>query len=248
MKVSTSINSKELAIQQQQAYLEIIGFDIGKAGLDGVAGKGSMTQKALDDFAQKKGIDPKDTGKVNEALSAAAFKAHSTLSPALLVKEIESGRLTAEDIKINQWILKGKGFAMASSLQGNKMDGVAGDETKAALRFMDEDLKRQKENDRTKSADTSRTRSRSANDDPLALFRDNLRDMLKPLTDAFTEIGGMIKQEVRQIAEDAGLKTGLSGEFGKAVSAMTGPYEKAMMRSRDPEQAPVQPQTGMKIG
>lgn len=234
----------ELAVQQQQAYLAILGFNIGKAGLDGIAGKGSMTQKALDDFAQKNGIDPKDTGKVNQALSTIALKAHSTLSPAILLKDIDSGKLTAEDIKINQWLLKGLGFAMTASLQGNKMDGIAGPETKTVLRSMDEELKFQKENNRTKSMYADRTGGHS--DDPLTLFKDNLRDMLKPLTDIIAEIGGVIKKEVNQMAEDAGLKAGLSGEFGRAVSAMGGMEDKVQRRDlfKEPATAPVQ--TGIK--
>ncbi len=65
---------ERLAIEQQQAYLKVLGYDVGKSGLDGKAGQGSMTQKALDEFAKKSGLDPKDTDSVQKALLKAVQK------------------------------------------------------------------------------------------------------------------------------------------------------------------------------
>jgi len=130
----------EMTVQQQQAYLKVLGHDIGKSGLDGVAGKGSMTQKALDEFARKNGIDPKDTQKVNRALSEAVMGTKTLSFLERIQKEIDTGKASPDDIKTVQWLLKGGGAKMPLSLHRDKMDGIAGDETKTILKARISDI------------------------------------------------------------------------------------------------------------
>lgn len=124
----------ELAVQQQQAYLKVLNYDLGKKGLDGIAGEGSQTHKALDEFARKHGIDPKDTSKINDALLTEALSSQAGAPLIARQKAIEAGKASADDIKTVQWLLKGAGANMPLSLRGDKMDGIAGPETKTVLK------------------------------------------------------------------------------------------------------------------
>lgn len=243
---------KDLPVQQQQAYLKLLGYDIGKTGLDGIAGKGSNTQKALDQFAKENGVDPKDKARVNQVLFGAALTCLPKNLGTNMAKEIEAGKLSPEDIKIVKWILKGAGSNMNASLRDGKMDAVANSETKKALNEVG-DIYRKLVPPPPMSGETRNMHTRLVagersvgRDDPMQLFKENLREMLKPLTDIVAEIGEMIKKEVHHMAEDAGLKAGLSGEFGRAVSAMGGMEDKVQRRDlfKEPATAPVQ--TGIK--
>lgn len=259
----SSIPVTTMPVQQQQAFLKILGQDIGKSGLDGIAGKGSQTQKALDDFATKRGIDPKDTAKVNQTLQNEALTSHSRLSMKDIQKELEGWKSGSDEIKTVQWLMKANGAKMSSSLHGGKMDGIAGGETKNAVKETYESLERLQaaHNAEYQDAGVARGRGRAygaaANravsaDDPMSMFKENLRDMLSPLNGVFMEIAKMIKQELGQIAGNLGVKGGLSGEFGRAVSGGMGlndvVMERAMMKPKDAEPVTPQAPAGMKLG
>lgn len=129
---------ERLVIEQQQAYLKVLGFDVGKTGLDGKAGPGSMTQKALDDFAKKNGIDPKDTNGVQKALLKAVQDSPEAKNLTTRTQKALDGGSTVrpEDVKITQWLLKGNGAAMPASLKNGRMDGVPGPETRTQLQAL----------------------------------------------------------------------------------------------------------------
>ena len=128
----------DLAVQQQQAYLKVLGYDTGK--LDGIAsrtdGKQSKTEAALAKFAadQVPPIDPKDKGAVNRALLEQVQ--HSAKVQAFMDgAKAHPNALKPEDIKAVQWVLKGQGTEMPRSERdhGTKMDGQMGSETRTAL-------------------------------------------------------------------------------------------------------------------
>lgn len=131
----------DLAVQQQQAYLKLLKYDIGASGLDGIAGKDSKTQKALEEFARKNNIDPKDVSQINEALLKAVKGTDA--SKAFLSRmesEIASGKASRDDIKTMQWVLKGNNAELPLSQKGKNMDGIAGAETRTQLKKLQEDI------------------------------------------------------------------------------------------------------------
>lgn len=162
-----------LAVEQQQAYLKVMGYNIGKSGLTGKAGQGSMTQKALDEFAKKSGVDPKDTDAVQKALLKAVQKSpEANILAERTQKALQSGAPTKpEDVKTLQWITKGNGAAMPNSLKDGRMDGIAGIETKTQLGLY---------MDKTRSPEYADTSPPTASpfDRKLKLFRDNIGDII----------------------------------------------------------------------
>lgn len=127
---ATSAAHAQLTVQQQQAYLKVAGFDVGKHGLDGTMGPD--TQKAMDAFAKKNGIDPKDTQKINDALMKSSQTAPESKAFVDKIKsDIATGKASPEDIKAMQWVLKANGAEMSHSQKHNgTMDGIAGSKTK----------------------------------------------------------------------------------------------------------------------
>ncbi|MFA7275620.1 MAG: hypothetical protein WC043_02320 [Pseudobdellovibrionaceae bacterium] len=126
----------DLAAQQKQAYLRVLGYDTGK--LDG--DQGPKTNGALDKFAKDKGIDPRDTNAVNRALQDAAQDPKVKSAFVGRVQEqIALGKASPDDIKALQWQIVGgkdpEGTMPKSFNEKTKMmDGVAGSETKESLK------------------------------------------------------------------------------------------------------------------
>lgn len=120
----------ELAVQQQQAYLKILGYE-GK--LDG---KAENAEAAMRKYAHDKNIPMKDgkldVNAVNQSLldeMKHGDKAKAFMDKAR--KDITSGKFTADEVKAAQWVLKEQqGSDMPKSLKNGMMDGVPGKETK----------------------------------------------------------------------------------------------------------------------
>ncbi len=201
--------NEPLAIEQQQAYLKVLGYDVGKSGLDGKAGQGSMTQKALDEFAKKSGIDPKDTDAVQKALLKAVQNSPEANALAERTqKALQSGASAKpEDVKTLQWILKGNGAAMPNSLKGGRMDGIAGPETKTQLTLhLDKDRK-------PALADQP-----APSDQPfykkLKLFRDNSDDIIMGRGNA-ADLDPKLDQRLGSGVHGIELDTGEQGPTGR---------------------------------
>lgn len=124
-----------LEVQQQQAYLKVLGYDTGK--LDGISGK--KTAGALAQYAKDKGIDmsqPDAAGKVNAQLLRDIQDPTNPKVVSFMSQAKADGRSALqEDVKAAQWVLKGQGQEMVKSYNAktHKMDGVFGGETKTAF-------------------------------------------------------------------------------------------------------------------
>lgn len=128
-----------LTAEQRQSYLHILG--ISKVGVDGKPDD-AATKKAEEEFAKKNGIDPKDP-KYAEKLDAALLKSvQDKNNPEVkkfmeqMQQDIAAGKAKPADIKEMQWLLKANGADMPVSLRkskGEKMDGIIGPETRAAM-------------------------------------------------------------------------------------------------------------------
>lgn len=125
---AASAKPVELAVQQQQAYLKVLGFETG--ALDGV--KGAKTEGALTVFAAKMGISPNDTAAINKALVEQIE--HSSKAKAFMDGIRANPNASVEDKKAAQWILKEQQDSpMVKSERNGKMDGQFGAETKGLL-------------------------------------------------------------------------------------------------------------------
>jgi hypothetical protein len=218
----------ELPVQQQQAYLKLQGHDIGPHGLDGIAGKDSKTQKALEQFAKDHGIDPKDTGKINQHLRIAAQDSQTPEKLRAMQEKIEGGKASPDDIKAVQWLLKGEGAEMPLSLRNGKMDGIAEKETKTLLKHALRDTEFASD---IEEPGDDRFLKRYTNipegGDPLKLFRENLPELLRPLKvdpklEVIIEVPDRGTPDFVDVLSKRGVQgIDVSGAFGQATKGQT---------------------------
>lgn len=124
----------KLGAEERLAYLKVAGFDGGK--LDG--SEPDRLQPALNAFAVKNGIDPKDTAKIDAALKAemgtdkARKYIQDTMAQVDKTQDFkgDKGKVDKDQIKAMQWAMKGDS-GMPLSLKDGKMDGWVGKETRA---------------------------------------------------------------------------------------------------------------------
>lgn len=192
--------TSSLTVQQQQAYLKMAGIDTGKDGLSGQATE--ATAKALEEFAKKKGIDPKDTQKVQEAL-ANSVKGSETAKQYIdkMKHDIDAGRKISHDEAVMlQWVLKGNNAGMPVSLRKDgTMDGIVGPETKTATRVIDSDMKASVKRDREQpAAQPDKVELKTSPE--LQRFYDSLTPEQREIQKKIAELGGS-----QSLGEEMGL-------------------------------------------
>lgn len=117
--------------QRRQAALHMAGFDVGSRGLSGIDDAATQGAKLL--FALRAGIDPKDEAQINAALDK---KMQDPEARDRFVRIVASTpRPSRSDVAAAQWALREDGRTLPKSTdpETGLMDGIRGEETKAAL-------------------------------------------------------------------------------------------------------------------
>ena len=119
--------------QREQAVYQIMGIPLGRGGVDGI--RGPSTNAARELFAERLGIDPKNEVKIKEALDGKLKDTFTRENFLRNLSTIAPDKLSVNDVKASQWLLKEHGMDMSKSINplNGMMDGRLGPDTRTAI-------------------------------------------------------------------------------------------------------------------